>query len=69
MIIVIQKIYIKVTKPCFRSFNFNFKNLIQRVIFKIKKVNIWIFVKAINDNNGFLGLIILKGVDSTWLSL
>ena len=55
MIIIIQKIYIKVTekKDLFSFFRYNFKNLVKVVIFKIKNIHIWMFAKTTNDNITF----------------
>ena len=71
MVIIIQKIYIKVTKKkdLFSFFWYNFKNLAKIVIFKIKNIHIWMFVKTTNDNIIFLGLIISTNVDSNGLTL
>ena len=51
MIILIQKIYIKVTtkKDLLLFFGYSFKNLANIVIFEIKKIHIWMFVKRTND--------------------
>ena len=71
MIIIIQKIYIKVIKKkdLLPFFGYNFKNLANIVIFKMKNIHIWMFVKTTNDNITFLGLIISTNVDSNWLAL
>ena len=59
MIIIIQKIYsinyIKVTKKkdLFLFFGDDFQNLVKVVIFKIKNIHIWMFVKTTNDNITF----------------
>ena len=55
MIIIIQKIYIKVTKKkdLFSFFGYRFKNLTKIVIFKIKNIHVWMFVNATNDNITF----------------
>ena len=51
MIIIIQKIYITVTKKkdLFSLSGYNFNNLAKIVIFKIKNIPIWMFVKTTND--------------------
>ena len=72
MIIIIQKIYIKVTKKkyLFLFFGYNFKNLAKIVIFKISNIHIWVLVNTTtNDNITFLGLVISTNVDSNWLDL
>ena len=71
MIIIIHKIYIKVTnkKDLFWFFGYNFKNLAKIVIFKIKNIHIWIFVKTTNDNIIFLELTISTNLYSNWLAL
>ena len=71
MKIIIQKIYIKFTKKkeLFSFFGYNFKYSVKTVIFKIKNIHIWMFVKTPNDNITFLGSIISINVDSNWLAL
>ena len=56
MIIIIQKIYNKVTKKkdFFSFFGYSFKYLAAIVIFKIKNIYIWMFVNTSNDNINFL---------------
>ena len=68
MIIIIQMIYIKVTKKkdLFSFFGYSFNNLVKIVIFKIKNINICIFVNTTNDNITFF---ISTNVDSNWLDL
>ena len=55
MIIIIQKIYIKVTKKKDLSllFGYNFKNQAETVILKIKNTHIWVFEITTNDNITF----------------
>ena len=66
MIIIIQKIYIKVNKnkDLFLFLEYNFRNLAIMFIFKIKSIRGWIFIRANNDNITFLG-----DVGSNWLAL
>ena len=52
MIIVIQKIYIKVAKKknLFWHFGYNIKNFAKIVIFKIKNIHISMFINTTNSN-------------------
>ena len=55
MIIIIQKIYIKVTKKkdLFSFLGYSSKNVAKIVIFKIKNIHIWMFVNTTNGNITF----------------
>ena len=70
MIILMPKIYIKFTKKkdLFSFFGYNFENLAKLVIFKIKSIHIWMFVKTTNGN--IIQLVSYStNVDSNWLPL
>ena len=71
MIIIIQKIFIKVTKKkdLFSFFGYNSKNLATIIILRINNIHIWVIVKTASNKIIFLGLIILTNVDSNWLAL
>ena len=71
MIIIIQKIFIKVTKKkdLFPFFGYNFKNLATIIILRINNIHIWVIVKTTSNKIIFLGLIILTNADSNWLAL
>ena len=71
MIMIIQKIFIKVTKKkdLFSFFGYNFKNLATIIILRINNIHIWVIVKTASNKIIFLGLIILTNVDSNWLAL